>query len=96
MPMIMQFIPGMESYLEKLKKYKGEFERQERVNASLKKEIEASKMSINEQLDALQMRRNFDRLKAVHDMIPEEYRRQAVMSLKAQQQQRQPRERGAR
>ena len=83
----------MESYLEKLKKYKGEFERQERVNASLRKEIEASKLSTNERLEAQYVQRNFDKLKATYYRIPEEYRREAEKSLRNQQQ-RQPRERG--
>lgn len=94
-PLITRFIPNMEIYLSSVKKYKDEFERQERVNASLKKEIEASKMSINERLDAHQLRRDFDRLKAIYDAIPEEYRREAAQSLRAKQQ-RQPRERGDR
>ena len=85
----------MEVCLSTVKKYKDEYERQERVNASLKKEIEASKISINERLDAMQMRRDFDKLKAIYDAIPEEYRREAAQSLRAKQQ-RQPRERGDR
>ena len=94
-PLIARFIPNLEIYSSTIKKYKDEFERQERANASLKKEIEASKMSIDERFDAMQLRRNFDKLKAIYDEIPEEYRREAAQSLRAKQQ-RQPRERGDR
>jgi len=95
MPMITRFIPNMEVYLSTVKKYKGEFERQEKINASLKKEIESSKITINERMDAIQLQRNFDKLKAIYDAIPEEYRREAAQSLRVKQQ-RQPRERGDR
>jgi len=95
MPMITRFIPNMEVHLSTVKKYKGEFERQEKINASLKKEIESSKITINERMDAIQLQRNFDKLKAIYDAIPEEYRREAAQSLRVKQQ-RQPRERGDR
>jgi hypothetical protein len=93
-PMIRRFIPNMEDYLEVVKRYKDEFERQEKANASLKKEVEASKVSINERLDAYQLRKNYDRLKAIYDAIPEDIRREAAASLRSQQHQRQPHERG--
>jgi len=93
MPLIKRFIPGMEDYLAIVRRYKNEFERQEKVNASLKREIEESKVGIKERLDAQQLRQNYERLKTIYDAIPEDIRREAAMSLRAQQQ-RQPRERG--
>ena len=60
----------MESFEEQIKKYRREFERQEKVNASLKNEIEASKVGIKERLDAQQVRQNYERLKTVYEAIP--------------------------
>ena len=65
----------------------------EQFTAAFRKEIEASKISINERLDTQQLRRNFDNLKAIYSEIPEDIRREAAKSLNTQQQ-RQPRERG--
>ena len=84
----------MESFEAQIKKYRREFERQEKVNASLKNEIEASKVGIIERLDAQQVKKDFERLKTVYEAIPEDIRREALASLRAQQQ-RQPRERGS-
>jgi len=97
-PLITRFIPNMEIYVANIKKYKDEFERQEKVNASLKKEIEASKVGINERLDAMQMRSNFDKLKSIYDAIPEDIRREAAQSLctKQKSQSRNYHERGGR
>ena len=88
-----KFFPGMESFEAQIRKYRREFERQEKVNASLKTEIEASKVGIMERLEAQQVKKDFERLKIVYEAIPEDIRREALASLRAQQQ-RQPRERG--
>jgi len=84
----------MESFEAQIKKYRREFERQEKVNASLKNGIEASKVGIIERLDAQQVKKDFERLKTVYEAIPEDVRREAIASLRTQQQ-RQPRERGS-
>jgi len=92
-PMIQRFIPKMEDYLGTIRRYKAEFERQERANASLRKEVEDSKIGIRERLDAYQLRLNYDRLKEIYNAIPEDIRRDAVASLRHQQAQHQPKKR---
>ena len=87
-------MPGMEDYLAIVRRYKGEFVRQEKVNASLKKEVEAGKIGIHERMDAQQLRKNYEKLKTIYDAIPEDIRREAVASLKTQQRQPRERERG--
>jgi hypothetical protein len=76
-PLIKRFIPGMEDYLAVVRRYKGEFERQERVNASLKKK---------ERLEAQQLRQNYERLKTVYNTIPEDIRREAAAQVNRQRQ----------
>jgi hypothetical protein len=83
-PLIKRFIPGMEDYLAVVRSYKGEFERQERVNASLKKEVEDSKIGIKERLEAQQLRQNYERLKTVYSAIPEDIRREAAAEVNRQ------------
>jgi hypothetical protein len=85
-PLIKRFIPGVEDYLAVVRRYKGEFERQERVNAFLKKEVEDSKVGIKERLEAQQLRQNYGRLKAIYNAIPEDIRREAAAEVNHQRQ----------
>ncbi len=74
--LIKKFMPRAESYFTVIKRYKGEMDRLEKVNTSLKKEIEANKPTIKEQLEANQLKRDYERIKGLYAAIPEEIRRE--------------------
>ena len=65
-----------------MKRYKSELDRQERVNESLKREIERNKPSVTEQMEAYSLKQNYERLKKMYNAIPEEIRREAARAHK--------------
>jgi len=80
--LIKTFLPKAENFFTVLTRYKNEFERQERVNKSLRQKIEDSKPSMKEQLEAYDLKRNYERLKKMYNAIPEDIRREAIQARK--------------
>jgi len=94
-PMLHKFIPQAESYFTHMKRYKREFERQERENAALEKEIADGKLGLSERLQMYNLQRDYEQLKRVYSAVPEEERKKAARAVfRPQRQSRDYHERG--
>jgi len=94
-PMLHKFIPQAESYFTHMKRYKQEFERQERENAALEKEIADGKLGLSERLQMYNLQRDYEQLKRVYSAVPEEERKKAARAVfRPQRQARDYHERG--
>ena len=80
-----------------MKQCKHEFERQERENAALEKEIADGKLGLSERLQMYNLKRDYDQLKAVYNAVPEEERKKAARAVfRPQRQSRNQQDRGGR
>ena len=96
-PMLQKFIPQAEDYFTHMKWYKREFERQERENAALEKEIADGKLGLSERLQMYNLKRDYDQLKAVYNAVPEEERKKAARAVfRPHRQSRNQQDRGGR
>lgn len=80
--LLQRFLPGMEDYATLLRRYKSEFERQERDNAALAQELEQSRPSITKQLAAERLKKEYERLRRVVDAVPADIRREAEAAIR--------------
>lgn len=80
--LLQKFLPAMEDYATLLKRYKTEFERQERDNSALTQKLEQSKPSIKERLAAEQIKKDYAHLRRVVDAIPTDIRREAESAIR--------------
>jgi hypothetical protein len=81
--LLQRFLPAMEDYATLLKRYKGEFERQERDNAALAQRLEQSKPSITEHLEAERFKKDYERLRRIVDAIPADIRKEVEAALRS-------------
>jgi len=95
-PMLRKFIPKVEDYFTHIKRYKGEFERQERENAALEREIADGKLNMSERLQMYDLQARHERLVKIYNAIPEDERKKAMRSLQPQGRRSHERSRGER
>jgi len=70
-----------------MKRYKGEFERQERENAALEKEIADGNLGLSERLQMYNLKRDYEQLKTVYNAVPKEERKKAARAVSQPQRQ---------
>ena len=80
--LLQRFLPDMDDYATLLRRYKSEFERQERDNAALAQRLEQSKPNITEQLAAERFKKDYERLRRIVDAIPADIRKEAEATLR--------------
>lgn len=81
--LLQRFLPAMEDYATLLRRYKSEFERQERDNAALAQRLEQSKPSITEQIEAERFKKDYERLRRIVDAIPADIRKEVEAALRS-------------
>ena len=82
--LLQKFFPDMEGFETRLRRYKREFERQEKENAVLIKKLDDAKPRMAEQLERGKLLSEVNELRRFVDSLPEEVKRQARTTQKSQ------------
>jgi len=83
--LLQKFFPDMEGFETRIRRYKREFKRQERVNAELTKKLDAAKPSIMDRLESGKLLSEVQELRRFVDSLPEEVKRQARLPQRSQE-----------
>ena len=82
--LLQKFFPNMEGFETRIRRYKREFDRQERENAALTKKLDATKPSIMDRLENGKLLSEVQDLRRFVDSLPEEVKRQARLPQRSQ------------
>jgi hypothetical protein len=84
--LLRKFFPDMEDFETRTRKYKREFERQERENKELNKKLDKAKPSIQDQLARGSLQSEVQDLRRFYNAVPEDIKREVENALRQPQQ----------
>jgi hypothetical protein len=80
--LLQKFFPDMEDFETRTRKYKREFERQERENKELNEKLDKAKPSIQEQLAIGSLQSEVQGLRRFYNAVPEDIKREVESALR--------------
>jgi len=80
--LLQKFFPDMEDFETRTRKYKREFERQERENKELSKKLNDSKESMKDRLDRGSLQSEVQDLRRFYNAVPDDIKREVESALR--------------